>query len=57
MASVVTTEEINNLKRNLESARKRVAGDRQEAIRILHAAGICTRTGKLKKPYRDSSSK
>ena len=56
MAAGATTEEIDNLKRKLESTRKRVAGDRQKAIRVLHAAGICTPEGRLEKPYQEKPS-
>jgi len=57
MASLVTVEEIENLKRKLESTRERVKRDRKEAIRVLHAAGITTETGELADPYRMNRDK
>lgn len=51
MASVVTVEEIETLKRKLEATRERVKGDRKEAIRVLHATGITNKTGKLTASY------
>ena len=52
MASVMTVEEIEALKQQLESTRERVKGNRKEAIRVLHAAGIATKKGKLTARYR-----
>lgn len=52
MASVVSIQEIEALKRKIEATGERVKKDRKEAIRILHAAGITDETGKLTEPYR-----
>lgn len=52
MASTMTVEEFEALKRELESTRERVKGDRKEAIRVLHAAGIVTKKGKLTSRYQ-----
>lgn len=53
MASVMTVEELRILKEKLESTRERVRGNRKEAIRVLHDAGIVTKKGKLASPYRE----
>ncbi len=55
MASVVTVEEMKAIKRKLESTRERVRGNREEAIRVLQAAGITDAEGKLTPPYLDTS--
>ncbi|MEN6519563.1 MAG: hypothetical protein ABFD46_00220 [Armatimonadota bacterium] len=57
MASVMTVEEMRILKENLESTQKRVSGNRKEAIRVLHEAGIVTKKGKLASPYRSTQDK
>jgi hypothetical protein len=54
--SVPTAEEIERLIQKMRETRERVADNPEEARRILHAAGICTRSGRLKKPYRNHSS-
>jgi hypothetical protein len=54
---VVSAEEIEALKRKLESTRERVKGNRKEAIRVLHAAGITDEAGKLTEPYRLTQDK
>lgn len=51
MSSVVTVEEMKTLKEKLESTRERVRGNRKEAIRVLQAAGITTKKGKLTSRY------
>jgi hypothetical protein len=45
-------EEIEALRRKLKATSERVKGDRKEAIRVLHAAGITDEEGKLTEPYR-----
>ncbi len=52
MATAVTTEEITRLVQTINKYREQVAVDRQQAKRVLRAAGIHTRKGTLKKPYR-----
>ena len=52
MVSVVTAEEIETLKRKLESTSKRVKHDKNEALRVLKAAGILDETGEFTEPYR-----
>lgn len=52
MASVVTVEEMKALKEKLDSTRERVKGNRKEALRVLQAAGIANKNGKLASQYR-----
>lgn len=55
MAYAATTEELKKLKEKLEATRERVKGNREEALRVLRAAGIVTKDGKLAAPYRATS--
>lgn len=57
MASEMTAEEFGVLKEKLDSTRERVRGNRKEAIRVLHEAGIVTKKGKLAFPYRETLDK
>lgn len=58
MASVVTNEEIEELSQKLKATRERVEkGGREEAIRVLHAAGITDKKGRLTAPYRTPRGK
>jgi hypothetical protein len=50
--STPTPEEYKAIEEALIEARERVRGNKKEAIRILHAAGIVTKKGKLTAPYR-----
>jgi cell division protein ZapA (FtsZ GTPase activity inhibitor) len=52
MVSVMTVEEMKTLKEKLKSTREQVRDNRQEAIRVLKAAGIATKDGKLTSRYR-----
>ncbi len=52
MASVATAEEMKRLNERLQSTRERVRGNRKEAIRVLHSAGITTKRGKLTSHYQ-----
>ena len=51
------TEDLEKLNENLRATRERVKGNRKEAIRVLHAAGIVTKDGKLTAPYRENQEK
>ena len=48
---MVTDEEYKNLNDNLKATRERVKGNRKEALRVLQAAGIVTKDGKLAEQY------
>ena len=52
MASVVSSKQLESLNERLKSTRERVKGDRKEAIRVLQAAGITNKKGKLTSIYR-----
>jgi hypothetical protein len=52
MATTMTQEEYEQIKRNMKEYRERVKADPNGAKRALHAAGIITLSGRLKKPYR-----
>ncbi len=57
MVSSVTEEEVTSILKHFEAIRERVKNDPKEARRILHEAGITTKTGKLTARYRDSPAK
>jgi len=52
MASVVSSEQLESLNERLKSTSDRVKNDRKEAIRVLQAAGITNKKGKLTSVYR-----
>lgn len=53
--STMSAKEAEAFKNKLEETRDRVKGNKEEAIRILHAAGITDKRGKLTAPYRSTS--
>jgi hypothetical protein len=53
----MNSEESRILQEKLESTLERVKNDKQEAIRVLHAAGIMTKKGKLTAFYRRNLDK
>jgi hypothetical protein len=52
MATVATTEDITKLVQYINSYRDKIVNDSKEAKSLLHAAGIHTMKGTLKKQYR-----
>ncbi len=51
------TEDLEKLNESLRATQERVKGNRKEAIRVLHAAGIVTKDGKLTAPYGGEQEK
>lgn len=51
MATAITAEEISRLVKKVTSYSEEMASDPEKAKRVLHKAGIHTKTGKLTKPY------
>jgi|GEM_PF-4073656 len=51
------TEDLEKLNETLRATQERVKGNRKEAIRVLHAAGIVTKAGKLTALYRGKQDK
>jgi len=55
--SMGMTEDLEKLNETLRATQERVKGNRKEAIRVLHAAGIVTKAGKLTALYRGKQDK
>lgn len=53
MASVMTEKELSAMKERLESTRKRIKGNKEEAIKVLKNAGIADKNGIIKPQFRN----